>query len=75
VVDRPEPLAEGGDRLLVGQVDGLGADPRLPGVGVGQLLLIAAGGGDVSAGVPGGEGDRASDPAPPHDDEHFLIMQ
>ena len=75
LVDRAEPLAEGGDGLLVGQVDGLGADPGFPGVRARELLLVTARGDDVSAGVTGGEGNRAGDPAPPSDDEHFLIMQ
>ncbi len=75
MVNRAEPLAESGDGLLVGQVDGLAADIRLPRVGVGQLLLVAARGDDVSAGVTGGDGDCASDPAPPSNDEHGLIMQ
>jgi hypothetical protein len=39
------------------------------------VVVVAAGRDDLSAGVAGGEGDGAGDPAPPPDDEHLLIMQ
>jgi len=47
VVHPAEPLAEGLDRSLVGEVDGLGADAGLAGVGTGQGVLVAAGRDDV----------------------------
>jgi hypothetical protein len=43
VTDSTAPLGKRGDRLLVGQVDGLGDDARLVGVGVLERLMIAAG--------------------------------
>jgi hypothetical protein len=61
-VERAQPLAEGGDRGLIGDVDRLDADPRLALVGARQFLLVAAGGDDVRAGVAGGEGNGAGDP-------------
>ena len=71
---RAELFAESGDGGLVGQVDGLGGDAGLAGVGGGEGVLVAAGGDDVRSGVPGGEGDRAGDPAAPPDDQHGLVL-
>jgi len=63
VVQRAEPLAERGDGRLVGQVDGLGADARLAGVGGGQGSGVSPGRDDMRARVLGGQGDRAGEPA------------
>ena len=65
VVDRAEPLAEGGDRAFVGQVDALGADPGLAGVGGVQPLLVTAGRDDAGVGVQGGQHDGAGQAARP----------
>jgi hypothetical protein len=75
VVNDAEPLAERGDGRLVGEVDRLGADARLGGVGVVKCLLAAAGHDELGSLVPGGEHDGAREPASPADDEHGLVFQ
>src|SRR6266568_2898396 len=72
---RPRARAEPGDGRLVGQVDGLGADARLVGVGGAQCVRVAAGRDNLRAGVLGGQGDRAGEPAAAADDEHGLVFQ
>ena len=75
MVDRAEPLAEGGDRVFVGQVDALGADPGLAGVGGTQPLLVTAGRDDAGARVQGGQHDGAGQAAPSPDHQHGLVLQ
>ena len=75
MVQRAEPLAERGDGRLIGEVDGLGADAGLRGIGGGQCFLVTACRHDLGARVLRGEGDRAGEPAAPPDDEHGLVLQ
>jgi hypothetical protein len=75
VIDRAEPLAEGGDRDLVGQVNGLGGDPGLGGVSGAQRFGVAAGRDDLRAGLAGGQGDRSGEAAAAPDDQHGLVLQ
>jgi hypothetical protein len=51
VAHHGEPFAERGDGGLVGEVDGLGADAWLAGVGGVQRALIPAGRGNLRARV------------------------
>lgn len=68
MVDGPEPITEPDDRGVVGDVDGLGADPRFAGVGIAQCRGVAPGDDDPCARVPGGKchghGDAAAAETP-----------
>lgn len=73
--DRAEALAESGDGVRVGEVDVLGADARLVGVGGRQFLLVPARGDHMRALLLGGQADGAGEPAAPPDHQHGLIFQ
>jgi hypothetical protein len=61
VVNRLDALRQSGDRGVVGEIDDLGADTGLSRVGIGQSVLVAAGGDHLCSDVSGGEHNSASD--------------
>jgi hypothetical protein len=74
VVDRAQPFAKRSDGALVGEVDELGADARLVGVGRGQGFLVAASGDNSRSGVQSGQRNSASEPTAAPDNQHGLVF-
>src|SRR5580658_4006897 len=75
MVDCAEPLGDGGDRRLVGEVDHLGGDVALPLVLGGECSRVAVGDYDRRPCVAGGEGEGAGNAAPTTDDEDGLVLE
>ena len=75
MVHRAEPFAERGDGGFVGEVDDLGADAGLAGVGRGQGFLVTAGRHDACSEVQSGQGNRTGEPAASPDDQYGLVFQ
>ena len=74
VIDGAHPVGEGGDRLVVGEVDDLSGDIAAA-VGAGELGLIASGRDDPRAFRLRQQSDRARDPAAAPDHHDGLVPQ
>jgi hypothetical protein len=75
VVDATDPAGERSDRRVIGQVDDIGPDRLLPGVGLLERRPPPARDDHVGARVPRGDRDATGDAAPPTDHEHGPVLQ